>query len=454
MIVCCAFFMQQLDATIIATALPQIAFSFGDHPVHLNIAITAYILSLAVFIPISGWLADRFGSCTVFRAAIGAFAVGSLLCGLSNSVVELTAARVVQGMGGAMMAPVGRLLVLRSAKKTEFISAMALLQVPAQIGAALGPLLGGLFTTYASWRWIFWINVPICIAGITAASIFIENHREPERKPLDWIGFVLTGISLASLLYGLETLAHDGSLGLLDSAALILGLVIGGGAVIHSMRHAHPLLDPSLLRVPTFKANMVPGTLFRLGIDAAPFLLPLLFQVVFGMSAFLSGILTFATALGSLSMKTIAQPIIRRVGFRNLLIWNTALCAAIMFSYVFISIETPAPLIFLLLLLGGFFQSLQFSSLNAISYADIEPARMSSATSFSQLGQRIVTGFSVAMVSLILQLTMTLRGATDLATVDFQIVFMTTGLISLSSIALFWGLAPDAGREVSGHRPR
>jgi EmrB/QacA subfamily drug resistance transporter len=327
LIVACALFMENLDSTAIATALPTIAAAFGESPVRLSLAITAYLFALAVFIPVSGWIADRFGARRVFRAAILVFVLGSVLCGFAGSVLELVLARILQGMGGAMMVPVGRLVLLRSTPKQDLVRAMAWLTVPALIGPVLGPPLGGFITTYVSWHWIFWINVPIGALGIVLATRFIPDLREERPPPLDLTGFLLSALGLIGLVAAFETAGRD----LVPTGVTLLLLASGSAGVglylWHARRVRYPLLDLALLRVPTFRAAVVGGFLFRIGIGALPFLLPLMLQEAFGLNPFDSGLLTFAAAAGAMAMKATAQPILRLFGFKRVLIVNALIGA-------------------------------------------------------------------------------------------------------------------------------
>ncbi|MBV9523215.1 MAG: MFS transporter, partial [Alphaproteobacteria bacterium] len=294
MIVACGLLMENLDSTVIATALPQIAASMNEDPVRLSLAITTYLLSLAIFIPASGWFADRFGARTIFRLAIIVFTLGSILCGFSGNLVELTLSRILQGIGGAMMVPVGRLVLLRAVPKAELVRAMAYLTVPAMIGPVLGPPVGGAIVTFATWRWIFFLNVPIGILGIVLVSIFIRNDREPEVPRLDFAGFLLSGTALAGLMLGFETVGRDGVP--LPAALALLGIGLAASLLYlrHAARHPHPILDLLLLRIPTFAIAVTGGFLFRLGLGALPFLLPLMLQLGFGVTPFTSGLLTVA----------------------------------------------------------------------------------------------------------------------------------------------------------------
>ncbi|HYB11281.1 MAG TPA: MFS transporter [Alphaproteobacteria bacterium] len=454
LIVACALFMENLDGTVITTAVPAMAVSFGTSPIHLSIGITAYMLSLAVFVPVSGWVADRFGARTTFRTAIAIFTLGSVLCGFCNGIAEFAAARVLQGCGGAMMVPVGRLIMIRSVEKSELVRAMAYLTVPALIGPVLGPPVGGFITTYFSWRWIFFLNVPMGILGLVLVTLLIENYRAAETWPLDWVGFLLTGISLTCLTYGIDQIGHPGAN--VEFAWLLLGVAgAGGGAsFFHARRHPHPLIDLSLLRIPTFSISVTGGSIFRVCAGALPFLLPVMLQVAFGMTAFASGLLTFASALGSFTMKMSTRPILQRFGFRNVLIVNAVICACSLVACSLFTALTPTAAIFIVLLIGGFFRSLQYTSLNTLAFADVPFAKLSGATSISSMMQQLSNGMGVALGAVLLHGLLAQRGAAAdlLAAVDLRYAFAIVGVLSLASMIFFYRLARDAGAEVSGHR--
>jgi EmrB/QacA subfamily drug resistance transporter len=450
LIVACALFMENLDSTVIATALPAIAAAFGESPVRLSLAITCYLFSVAVFIPISGWVADRFGARRVFRLAIGVFVVGSILCGFATSVWELVLARILQGMGGAMMVPVGRLVLLRTTAKADLVRAMAWLTVPALIGPVLGPPLGGFITTYVSWRWIFWINVPIGVLGIVLVSLLIPDLREERPPPLDLRGFLLSAVGLLGLVSGFETAGRDlvpWSLTLLLLAAGGLGL---GLYVRHARRARHPPIDLALLQVPTFRASIVGGFLFRIGIGAMPFLLPLMFQAAFGLSAFQSGLLTFAAAAGAMLMKITAGPILKLFGFKRVLILNALISSAFVAVIGLFQPSTPHLLVLAVLLPGGFFRSLQFTSINTLGYADIERERMSRATSFASMMQQLSLTIGVGTGALLLNLSMAARGDPHLVAGDFTLAFFVVAILAALSALAYVPLAADAGAEVSG----
>lgn len=451
LIVACALFMENLDSTVLATSLPAIAAELRIHPIDLKLALTSYLLSLAVFIPISGWLADRLGARLVFRAAIATFALGSALAGFSSTMPELIGARVLQGVGGAMMVPVGRLVILRTVPKSELVGSLAWLTIPALIGPVLGPPVGGFITTYFSWRWIFWINLPIAALGITLATLFIPDVRGEERTPFDALGFALSGFGLAAIVSGATALGLEALPHLAAFAILGAGAISFTAYVLHARRAEHPILDLRLLAVPSFRAAILGGSLFRIGIGAAPFLLPLLLQVGFGMTAFQSGMLTFASALGALFMKMAAKPILQRFGFRATMMTNAIVAAALMTAPALFTATTPVAVILIALLIGGFFRSLQFTAVNALSYADIDSGRMSRATSLASVAQQISLSLGVSIAALVLEGILAHRGGVELRASDFPLAFLMIGLISASSVFLFARLAPEAGQEVSGH---
>jgi len=452
LIVACALFMENLDSTVIATALPAIARSLQEDPLRLNLAITSYLLSLAVFIPLSGWAADRYGARRVFRAAIVIFTLGSACCGAAHTLPELVAARILQGLGGAMMVPVGRLVMLRTVPKSELVRAMSYLTVPALVGPVLGPPLGGFIVTYSSWRWIFFINLPIGLLGIVLATLFIEDVKEGAEWPLDIRGFVAAGVGLAGLMFGFETAGRGVLPDALVAVLLAIGVLSLALYVLHARVHSHPIIDLGLLRIPTFAAAIVGGSIFRIGIGALPFLLPLMLQLGFGLSPFASGLLTFASAAGALTMKMTAAPIIRGFGFRRVLIGNAAISTLFLGSYSLFQPTTPHWLIFAALLAGGFFRSLEFTGINTLAFADVPPALMSRATSFQSMAQQLSVSVGVGTGALLLHVTLTITGHGALAADDFYPAFLAVAAISTTSILFFLRLTPQAGAEVSGHR--
>jgi EmrB/QacA subfamily drug resistance transporter len=448
LIVATAAFMANLDSTVLSTSLPAVAADLGLNPIHLKLALTSYLLALAVFIPASGWFADKFGAKTVFRAAIVVFALGSIACGFSNSLGELVAARVVQGMGGAMMLPVGRLLVWRSVPRSEIISAAAWLTIPALIGPVMGPLLGGFISTYFDWRWIFWINVPVAVLGLVLATRFIPEVETETPEDFDLRGFVLLGPGLSLFLTGVTLLGLDFVTPELVAGLMASGALLLAGYVRHALGSDAPLIDLRLLQVPTFRAGLLGGFLFRIGIGATPFLLPLLLQVAFGMTPFQSGMLTFATGLGAMFMKTQAATILRRYGYRQVLTVNALIAAAFTVMPALFTAATPGLVMIAIFFVGGFSRSLQFTAINTIAYADIPKERLSRATSFAAVGQELSGAVGVAFAALGLEVMTRMTGG-DLSTADhYAPVFVAIALVSASSLLVFARLTREAGSEL------
>jgi EmrB/QacA subfamily drug resistance transporter len=450
LIIATALFMENMDGTVIATSLPAIALDLHQDPIVLKLALTSYMLTLAVFIPASGWVADRFGARTVFCSAIVVFTLGSILCGASSSLSTLIAARVFQGLGGAMMVPVGRLVLLRSTKKSDLVSAMAYLTVPALIGPVAGPPLGGFITTYFHWRWIFWINVPIGILGVLLALRFIDNLREQAVPRFDFKGFVLSGVGLLSLISGLSMIGRSIAPYGLVAAMIAIGVLSLAAYVRHARANAGAILDLKLLKIPTFFAGVAGGFIFRIGIGALPFLLPLLLQVGFGLTPFASGSLTFAAAAGALVMKFTASTALRWFGFRQTLVVNSLISGAFLAACALFTPSTPHWLLLLTLLTGGFFRSLQFTALNAISYADIEQPKMSRATSFASVSQQMSGAVGVAVAAICVELIQFGFGDSELTARDLSLAFVLVAIVSSLSVLVFATLSPDAGAAVSG----
>jgi len=448
LIIATALFMEQLDGTVLATALPAMAADLHEDPVALKLALTSYLLSLAVFIPLSGWAADRFGARRVFRAAIIVFTFGSILCGLSNSLGAIVVFRIVQGLGGAMMTPVGRLLLLRTAAREDLVRAMAYLTIPALIGPMIGPPVGGFIATYFEWRYIFWINVPIGVLGVALVTRFIPDLREEWTPPLDIAGAILSGVGLSCLVFGFTIAGR----GFAPTPVVAMIVAFGTAALFAYIRHAkrapYPIVDLDLLRIPTFRAAVFGGFLFRIGLGATPFLLPLLLQVGFGLSAYESGLLTFIAAAGAIAMKTTAQPILRMFGFRRVLIVNALICASFLALCATFSAATPHLLIMGALLVGGFFRSLEFTALNAIAYADVDQDAMSRATSFASVAQQLSLSTGVAIGAAALEASRALRGGGALQAADFTPAFLVVAAISTIAVTQFLRLAPNAGADL------
>jgi EmrB/QacA subfamily drug resistance transporter len=448
-----AFFMENLDGTVIATALPQMAVSFRANPVDLNMGMTAYMLALAVFIPVSGWIADRLGARTVFASAIGLFTFASILCGMSNGLWQFTAARVLQGMGGAMMVPVGRLVVLRITEKKDLMRSIAYITWPGLAAPVIGPPVGGFITTYSSWRWIFYLNVPLGIIGIILAMWWITNEPQKAGR-FDWLGFVLAGTSCTSFMYSLELMGQQDVRWSLAGMSLGYSLVAGTLAVVHMQRTEHPLVDFACLKVPTFSIVIWGGSLFRIAIAVSPFLLPLMFQIAFGMTAFESGLLVLALFAGNLGMKTVTTPILRRFGFRSVLVANGLISAMLILSFSLITRDTPKSAIVVLLFAHGLSRSMQFTSINTLAFVDIPKSAMSSASSFFAVAQQMSLGMGIAVGAVTLRIAMWIHGGITSApaATDFHLAFIFVSIIAVLAVVDCFGLEPHAGAEVSGRK--
>jgi EmrB/QacA subfamily drug resistance transporter len=452
LIVATALFMENMDSTVIATSLPAIAADIGTSPLTLKLAITSYLLSLAVFIPASGWTADRFGARMVFSLAVAVFIFGSIGCALSTSITHFVIARIVQGIGGAMMTPVGRLVLLRSIDKSALVNAMAWVTVPALIGPVIGPPLGGFITTYFSWHWIFLINIPIGLLGIFMAMRYIDPIRSKDPERFDLYGLVLAGIGVGGIAFGLSVAGLNLLPWTMVAALVAIGSISMTLYVIHARRTASPVLDFTLLRLPTLRASIVGGFLFRLGIGALPFLLPLLMQVGFGLSPFRSGLVTFSSAVGAMGMKTLAARIIRTFGFRNIMVVNAVVSSLFLAACALFTVATPLLLIMIILVVGGFFRSLQFTAINTVAYAEVEPAQMSRATTLVSVNQQLAISAGVALGAFSVESTMLVRHVQELSAADFAPAFMVVAIMSAVSAYFFYQMPIDAGHQVSGRR--
>jgi EmrB/QacA subfamily drug resistance transporter len=449
-IVACALFMQNLDSTIVATALPAMARAFHADPVHMNVALTAYLFAVAVFVPASGWLADRYGTRSVFRAAIAVFTVGSVLCGRADSLGFLVFARVVQGMGGAMMLPVGRLVLLRSVPKSQLIAAMTWVTMPALVGPVIGPPVGGFIVTYFSWRWIFDINLPIGVLGFTLVSFFIADIREPNPGRFDFLGLALSGTALGFFMAVLEV-AGRGLVPLLALLGMVLAAVAAATAYgWYAHRQARPLLDFSLMRLPTFAVSVIAGSLFRIGIGAVPFLLPLMIQIGFGRTAAQSGMITFATALGAIGMKPVTTHVLRRFGFRRTLVINGLACSALLTCCAAFRPSWPVVAICAVLLVNGFLRSLQFTAYSTVAYADVPAERMSAATTLYAVLQQVSLTVGIPIAAGVLQMARLAGGHTVPQTADFSLAFLVVAGISLLACPASLLMPRQAGHEMSG----
>jgi EmrB/QacA subfamily drug resistance transporter len=439
---------------VITTALPAMAKSFGVGPIDLNIGVTAYLLTLAIFIPLSGWIAERWGAQRTFGAAIALFTFASVLCGMSNDLWGFTAARVLQGFGGALMVPVGRFVVLRNTPKSEIVRAIAILTWPGLLAPVLGPPVGGFITAHATWRWIFFLNLPLGMIGLVMTFLLIPNFRAEHRRKLDWIGFVLVALACLSFVYGLSLIGSDTQSLWLPAALLVAAVIFACLAVLHARGHAFPLMDFSVFGIRTFLTSHLGGSLQRATINSAPFLLPLMFQLGFGFDPVTSGMLLLALFLGNLSIKPATTSILRRFGFKRVLVVNGFILAASLAVYALLWPSTPLPVIAIVLFIGGASRSMQFTALGTIAFADVPQKLMASANVLATLLQQLAMGAGAALGAVALRSSSLMTGTAQTlpSIADFHGAFLIVGGVALLGVLDAAGLGTKAGASVSGHR--
>ena len=439
--------MENLDATIIATGLPSMARDFHTSAVAVNVGITAYLLTLAVFIPVSGWMAARFGERRVFTSAILVFTVASACCGLSRTLPMFTAARVLQGIGGSIMVPVGRLMVIRASTKAQLMKAVAYTIWPSLVGPIVGPPIGGLILSVARWPWLFLINIPIGIVLVVLALRLVRSS-ESAREPFDLPGFLLVAAASVGLIYLLELLQSTRLS--LRLACLLIGFVsLAGWRVVSHLRRARaPLFRLEVFRIETFRVATLPGSLFRMAVFSVPFLLPLLFQVGFGLSALASGSLIMAVFAGNLAMKPLTTPLLRRFGFRRVLLVNGVITVLLLAACGWLRATTPRPLVLLILFLGGLGRSMELTSLTTMGFSDLPENLKGNGTTLATTLQQMTTSVGVAIAALTLHVAAAVRGRNSPA--DFRIAFCVMAAIAAAALPFFAGLHPDSGAAVSG----
>jgi EmrB/QacA subfamily drug resistance transporter len=451
LLVAATLFMQNLDASVITPAIPDMAAGFGVAPVDLNIGVSTYMMTVGIFIPATGWLAQRFGARPVFLLSILIFTLASALCGMSQSLPQFVAARILQGLGGAMMVPVGRLVVLQMTPKDRLMNAIALLTWPGLVAPVLGPPVGGLIIDNVSWHWIFWLNLPLgALALLVALRIVPRVEREPG-KSFDLLGFILLGAAVFCLLFAADMLSGDEVNWLLEGALALSGVALLGLGLRHIRRVEQPVLRLDALQIPTFRVTVIGGTLFRLGINAVPFLIPLLFQLAFGWSAFRAGLMLMAVFLGNILLKPFTSWILRTWGFRRVLVVNGVLNAGTILAMVLIGPTSPFPVLIALLVVAGMARSMQFTALNTIAFADVERPGMSDANTLFYTVVQLSRGVGIALGAIGWRLGGVLfPEAGEVAA--FRFAFAVVGLISLLSVVECWRLAPNAGDVVARGR--
>jgi EmrB/QacA subfamily drug resistance transporter len=450
-VVATALFMEQLDSTIVNTAIPSMAASLNVEPLSLKAVVTSYILSLAVGIPVSGWIADRYGTRNVFTLAVAIFTLASVLCGLSINVPMLVAARILQGLGAAMMTPVGRLAIIRTFPKSELLVAMNFVIIPALIGPLLGPTVGGLIVHWLSWREIFFVNVPMGIVALLIIRRHMPDYRGDASRPLDVVGLVLFGSGTALLSWLLEIFGEHSIDVTSEGVLFLLSMSLLAAYAWHARQLAHPLLRLTLFKVRTFRVSVVGGFVTRLGVGGMPFLLPLLYQLGLGLPPWESGLLMMPIAVAAMGMKFLSAWILRRHGFRRILIVNTVMLGLTICLFSTVAPGTPLAMIVALGLAQGFFNSLQFSSMNSMAYADIEPAESSMATSIASTCQQMSLSFGLACGSLIAGWYLGSLPQTESLAVTGALhrTFLTVGGLTMLSSLSFWTLRPGDGDNVS-----
>ncbi len=448
-----AFFMQSLDTTILNTAVPAIAQAMDVTPLNMKSVLASYTLSLAVFIPISGWMADRFGTRRVFGSAIAVFSLGSLLCGISTNITMLVACRVLQGVGGAMMVPVGRMTMVRTFPKSELIRAMSFVSIPSLIGPMLGPVVGGLIVHYLHWSIVFFVNLPVGLVGLYLVRRYLPDYRETDTHPLDVVGLILFGAGIALLSYVLEVFGEHSLndleiVGLLGLAALLLA-----GYGIRATQTAYPLLMLSLFKLRTFRAAVVGSFVGRLGLGGIPFLFPLLYQIGLGFTPVQSGMLIAPQAMAAIGLKIVVPRILALFGYRTVLIANTLIVGCLIMSFATVGADTPAWRIVLQAFILGFFTSMQYTSMNTLVYADVTASQTSSASTIASTGQQMSISFGVASASLIASLFVPESLHSDPAAMIHGVheAFIVLGLLTIASSIVFMELRKGDGGAVSSH---
>jgi len=448
-VVAVAFLMEQLDATIIVTALPAMAVSLGVTPLAMNLAVTTYILTLAMFIPVSGWFADRFGARRIFALSLFIFTIGSVLCGIATSFPMLIATRALQGFGGAMMTPVGRLILIRSFPRSQLVTAMTYMTLPAIVGPLIGPVLGGVLTTYLSWRWIFFVNIPFGIIGMIMALRYVEDTRADTSVKFDIPGFLMVGAGFVLLQYGIENIGRPAIsvpaiIAVLAAAFLLLALFVR-----YARRVRAPAVDLTLFRLRSFRTGTLAGGICRIGLNGVPFLLPLMLQLGFGVSPIVSGSLTFASALSALVIRPVSQRLLRAFGFDRVLTWSAIAGSLTVAGFALMTPSTPYWLIIAWVFLFGLTRAAQFMTSNTLSYSDTPSLQLSAATSLGGVLQQLSVSFGVSIAAMLLGLVTS--GGTPLTLVSFHTVFLMMAAIPLLGLPGFLQLKPEDGQQVSGH---
>ncbi|WP_425285221.1 MFS transporter [Devosia insulae] len=448
-----ALFMENMDSTVIATSLPAIAADIGAEPISLKLALTAYFVALAIFIPLSGWMADRFGAKNIFRVAIVVFMAGSICCAFSDSLLTFVLSRFLQGVGGSMMTPVARLVLVRATPRNELVSAMAWLTIPALIGPITGPPLGGFLTTYLSWHWIFWINIPIGLIGLVLVTKYLHAADGRNERPVDVPGLILSAITFAGIMFGFSVISLPAIPTVAGYGSIVVGVIAGLLYLRHAKRAPFPILDPRMFRLPLFRNAIIGGSLFRIGIGAFPFLMPLMLQLTFGLTPFESGLTTFIAAIGAILSKFGAEKLYAAFGFPRTLMVTALLGCTFLAVNGFFTPAVPHWLLMGSLLFGGLTRSFFFTGVNALVFADVDEAHASQATAINAVSQQLSVAAGVAVAGGALEIASNLHGG-ELVLADFHIAWFVVAAVAICSAIPFMRLPPDAGSDVSGHKAK
>ncbi len=448
--VAAALFIEQMDSTIIATSLPDIARDLGTSPISLKLAFTTYLLGLTVLLPISGWMADKFGARTVFSLAIVVFTSASVACGFAENLEWLVVCRGLQGAGAAMMVPVGRIIILRAVPKSQLLDAIAWLTIPALIGPVIGPPIGGYITTVYDWRWIFWMNLPFGVFALGLALWKLPNFKADVPPPLDFKGFLLSSLGLTLAVMGMTVAGRGLFSGTQVVVMIVSGLLLLWAYWVHAKRIVHPILDFRLMRYLSFRQSIIGGNLYRIAIGATPFLIPLMLQLGFGFSAFQSGLITFGSALGAFLMKFTVSPLVKRFGYRNVLIVNGVLSCAMFAAKASFTATMPVLVMFGILLVSGFMRSLQFSALNTLAYADIDSADIARANALYTVLQQLFLAIGVAVAAFLLDARLWWAGRDELVAGDFSFALIVVAVVSSLAVFSYVKLDANAGSSISG----
>lgn len=453
LILAVALFMELMDATVIATALPAIAADIGTDPISLKLALAAYLVALAIFIPISGWMADRYGARNVFRGAIVVFMLGSLACAFADSLFSFVAARFLQGIGGSMMTPLSRLILVRNTPKKDLVNAWAWLTLPALFGPLAGPPIGGFLTTYFSWHWIFYINIPIGLLGIVLATKFLPGTGYREKRKLDVVGFMLAGTSFSGIIFGLSVISMPALPPIFGACVALLGFGSGLLYILHARRVENPVLDLKVFQEPIYRTSIIAGFIYRIAGGAFPFLFPLMLQIGFGYSPFESGMISFIGAGGAILMKFCLKPALRLFGFRPLLIFGVTMSSLLAVTHGFFTAQTPIWVMMSILLFMGFFRSMYYTSLNTLTFTETPDHQSGSATVISSVSIQLAFALGVAFAALLLDVFSLINGA-EVGVKEMQFsFFILAGITALAMLPIL-GLSKQVGDEVAGHRAK